>query len=55
MDDLNKIAEKLAEDPKIKKALRNILAPLKQKGDSITFSIGNEAVKIDAETHEKHS
>ena len=51
--DLNKLAKELAKNPKIQKALRGILAPLKQSGDSLTISSGEESVKIDFEEAER--
>ena len=51
--EMNKIAEELLKNPKMQKALRGILAPLKQAGDSLTISLGDESVKIDFEEVEK--
>ena len=50
---MNKIAEELLKNPKMQKALRGMLAPLKQTGDSLTISSGDESVKIDFEEVEK--
>lgn len=42
-----KIIKELATNPKIQKAIKGILAPLKQKGDSISFEVeGEEKVEI---------
>ena len=45
--------QELRKNPKIQKALRGILAPLKQSGDSLTISSGEESVKIDFEEAER--
>ena len=44
--EIQKIAKELLKNPKIKKALQGILAPLKEPGDSLTISSGDESVKI---------
>lgn len=37
------LIKKLAKNPKIKKAMEGILAPLEQEGDSVTISAGKKA------------
>jgi len=36
--EINKIVERMAQNPKIAKAVEGILAPLEQEGDSVTIS-----------------
>ena len=46
-DELEKLVQELAKSKKIQKAMRGILAPLRQAGDSLTFSVeGEEPVEI---------
>jgi len=45
-EELTKIAKKLYKDPKIQEALRGILAPLQQKGDSLTIGTEDDKVEI---------
>ena len=39
--------EELLKNKKFRKAMKGILAPLQQEGDSLTISFGKESVKID--------
>lgn len=44
------LVQKLAKNPKMQKAIKKILAPLKQKGDSLEIGVeGEEPVKISFE------
>ena len=45
-----KITKELLKNKKLQKAMRGVLAPLQQKGDSLTFSVeGEEDVTINFE------
>ena len=50
---IKELAKELEKNPKIQKAMKTLLAPLKSKGDSLTISSGDDEIKIDFEDIKK--
>ena len=45
--------EEMAKDPRFRKALKGLLAPLRQEGDTMTISFNGQSVTIDKKKKDK--